>query len=130
MSEFICRLGTPSGDIVTRIVEATAAADARIQLERDGFKVFSVSAAGGGIASVLPFGSASRKRKVKQADFLLFNQQLSALLRAGIPVLQSITLLKTRSAAAILSSERFRLWRICVSRRVAWLGLSSFSTRF
>jgi len=42
---------------------------------------------------------------------------------------QSI-LLKTRSAAAILSSERFRLWRICVSRRVAWLGLSSFSTRF
>jgi type II secretory pathway component PulF len=71
---------------VTRIVEATAAADARIQLERDGFKVFSVSAASGGIASVLPFGNASRKRKVKQADFLLFNQQLSALLRAGIPV--------------------------------------------
>ena len=102
MSEFICRLGTPSGDIVTRIVEATAAADARIQLERDGFKVFSVSAAGGGIASVLPFGSASRKRKVKQADFLLFNQQLSALLRAGIPVLQSITLLKTRSASGAL----------------------------
>jgi len=101
MSEFICRLGTPSGDIVTRIVEATAASDARTQLERDGFKVFSVSASGGGISSVLPFGGG-QKRKVKQADFLLFNQQLSALLRAGIPVLQSIELLKTRSASSSL----------------------------
>src|SRR5688572_25194003 len=101
MSEFICRLGTPSGDVVTRIVEATAASDARTQLERDGFKVFSVAAATGGISAVLPFGR-SHKRRVKQADFLLFNQQLSALLRAGIPVLQSITLLKTRSASGAL----------------------------
>src|SRR5688500_12270639 len=102
MSEFVCRLGTPSGEIVTRIVEATAAADARFQLEREGFRVFSVSAAGSGIMSVLPFGAGSGKRRVKQADFLLFNQQLSALLRAGIPVLQSITLLKTRSASSAL----------------------------
>src|SRR5688572_7296913 len=101
MSEFICRLGTPSGDVVTRIVEATAASDARTQLERDGFKVFSVAAATGGISAVLPFGR-SHKRRVKQADFLLFNQQLSALLRAGIPVLQSITLLKSRSASSAL----------------------------
>jgi type IV pilus assembly protein PilC len=102
MSEFVCRLGTPSGEIVTRIVEATAAADARFQLEREGFRVFSVSASGSGIMSVLPFGSNSSKRRVKQADFLLFNQQLSALLRAGIPVLQSISLLKSRSASGAL----------------------------
>ena len=50
MSEFICRLGTPSGEIVTRVVEATAAGDARVQLEREGFKVFAISTAGGGIA--------------------------------------------------------------------------------
>jgi type IV pilus assembly protein PilC len=49
----------------------------------------------------VPFGAGS-KRRVKQADFLLFNQQLSALLRAGIPVLQSITLLKSRSASSAL----------------------------
>jgi len=102
MSEFVCRLGTPSGEIVTRIVEATAAADARFQLEREGFRVFSVSASGSGIMSVLPFGGGSNKRRVKQADFLLFNQQLSALLRAGIPVLQSISLLKSRSASGAL----------------------------
>src|SRR5215203_4133403 len=102
MSDFVCRLGTPSGEVVTRIVEAAAAADARFQLEREGFRVFSVTASGGGIISVLPFGGSTSKRRVKQADFLLFNQQLSALLRAGIPVLQSIGLLKTRSASANL----------------------------
>ncbi len=102
MSEFICRLGTPSGEIVTRIVEAAAADEARSQLEREGFRVFNISNAAGGIASVLPFGNSGKKARVKQADFLLFNQQLSALLRAGIPVLQSISLLKARSGSSNL----------------------------
>jgi type IV pilus assembly protein PilC len=102
MSEFICRLGTPSGEIVTRVVEATAAGDARVQLEREGFKVFAISTAGGGIASSLGLRPASKHRRIRQSDFLLFNQQLSALLRAGIPVLQAITLLKARSASANL----------------------------
>lgn len=102
MSEFICRLGTPSGEIVTRVVEATGAGEAAIQLEREGFKVFNVSSADGGIASSIPFMGGQKKLRIKQADFLLFNQQLSALLRAGIPVLQAITLLKTRSSSANL----------------------------
>ena len=101
MAEFICRLGTPSGEIVTRIVEATAAADARFQLERDGYRVFDVSSTASGLKSIL-FPGGSSKGKVKQSDFLLFNQQLSALLRAGIPVLQAITLLKSRSSSSNL----------------------------
>lgn len=102
MNEFICRLGTPSGEIVTRIVEAKAAADARARLESEGFKVFAVSNSKEGLSAVLQAAGAGKKGKVKQADFLLFNQQLSALLRAGIPVLQAIGLLKTRSASANL----------------------------
>ena len=101
MTEFICRLGTPSGEIVTRIVEATAASEARARLESEGFRVFAVSSEKEGLSAVLLLGG-SKKGKVKQADFLLFNQQLSALLRAGIPVLQSIDLLKTRSASGNL----------------------------
>jgi type IV pilus assembly protein PilC len=101
MSEFICRLGTPSGEVVTRIVEATGAVDAKVQLEKEGFRVFSVSDSSGGISGLLGMGGP-KKRRVKQSDFLLFNQQLSALLRAGIPVLQSIGLLKTRSPSANL----------------------------
>ena len=101
MTEFICRLGTPSGEVVTRIVEATAASEARARLESEGFRVFAVSTEKEGLSAVLSMGG-SKKGKVKQADFLLFNQQLSALLRAGIPVLQSIDLLKTRSASGNL----------------------------
>ncbi len=100
MAEFICRLGTPTGEIVTRLVEATAASDARTQLEEDGYKVFDIASADGSIFSGLKPGGS--KGRIKQSDFLLFNQQLSALLRAGIPILQSIGLLKTRSASANL----------------------------
>jgi len=101
MTEYICRLGTRSGEIVTKIVEAAAPAEARMRLESDGFRVFAISSAEEGLSSVLPFGG-SKKGKVKQADFLLFNQQFSALLRAGIPVLQAVELLKTRSGSANL----------------------------
>lgn len=100
MTEYICRLGTPSGEIVTRIVEAAAAADARARLESEGFKVFAISSPSEGLSAVL--SSGGKKGRVKQADFLLFNQQLSALLRAGIPILQAIGLLKTRSASSNL----------------------------
>ena len=101
MTEFICRLGTPSGEIVTRLVEASAASEARSRLESEGFRVFAVSTEKEGLSAVLSMGGG-KKGKVKLADFLLFNQQLSALLRAGIPVLQSIELLKTRSASGNL----------------------------
>lgn len=101
MAEFICRLGTPSGEVMTRVVEANAANDARTQLESEGFRVFAVSSAEKGLSAMLP-GGGSSKGRIKQGDFLLFNQQLSALLRAGIPVLQAIGLLKTRSSSSAL----------------------------
>src|SRR5215831_14677720 len=103
MAEFVCRLGTPTGEVITRTIEATQERDVRLKLEREGFRIFSVAAPGGiGIKSVL--GSEKRSGKVKTEAFLLFNQQLSALLRAGLPILQAITILRKRVA-----SERLRL---------------------
>jgi len=103
MAEFICRLGTQSGEIVTRIVEAASDTDARTQLEQEGFKVFRIATAGKGLSAVLTGEqTGSKKGRVKQNDFLLFIQQFSALLRAGIPVLQSISLLRQRAASASL----------------------------
>ena len=101
MAEFICRLGTSSGEVMTRIVEAAAAGDARARLESEGFRVFAVSNAEKGLSAVIG-GGAGKKSRVKPGDFLLFNQQLSALLRAGIPVLQAIGLLKSRSGSSAL----------------------------
>jgi len=102
MAEFICRLGTPSGEVMTRMVEATGAGEAKSRLESEGFRVFAVSNSESGLSAILPMGGAGKKNRVKQDDFLLFNQQLSALLRAGIPVLQSIGLLKNRSGSSTL----------------------------
>jgi len=43
MAEFICRLGTPAGEVVTRTVEAPGVNEARARLEREGFRVFNVA---------------------------------------------------------------------------------------
>src|SRR5207237_1381369 len=89
MAEYVCRLGTPAGEIVTRTVEAMAAHEARARLEREGFKVFTVTPPKTeGVASLTRLGGAGGRARVKPNDFLLFNQQLAALLRAGIPILQ------------------------------------------
>jgi type IV pilus assembly protein PilC len=104
MAEFIVRLGTPAGDIVTRTVEAAAANEARSRLEREGFKVFAINPPkgdGAGSLAQLSGGARSRSR-VKANDFLLFNQQLAALLRAGIPILQAISMLRRRATSARL----------------------------
>jgi type IV pilus assembly protein PilC len=95
MAEYVCRLGTPTGEIVTRTIEAAAERDLRAKLEREGFRVFSV-AAGGSAGLRRSLGGESRGQKIKTDDFLLFNQQLSALLRAGLPILQAIGILRKR----------------------------------
>src|SRR5882757_8978459 len=102
MAEFICRLGTPAGEIVTRTIEAVAANEARARLEREGFKVFAITPPKvQGLTSFTKTGSTARVR-VKANDFLLFNQQLAALLRAGIPILQAITMLSRRATSVRL----------------------------
>ena len=102
MAEFICRLGTPAGEIVTRVVEATAANEARVRLEQEGFKVFAVTPPKEGLGTLTRTGGVSRAARVKANDFLLFNQQLAALLRAGIPILQALTMLRRRATSGRL----------------------------
>ena len=103
MAEFICRLGTPAGDIITRTVEAVGVAEARVRLESEGFRVFSiVPPKAGGVAALTRGGRAGSRARVKAGDFLLFNQQLAALIRAGIPILQAISMLRRRATSARL----------------------------
>lgn len=101
MAEFVCRIGTPSGEIVIRTVEAESEAAVRSRLEEDGYKIFSIKTEGAGLLTAGLFGGAS-KAKINQGDFLLFNQQLSALLRAGIPILQAVSLLRERAGSSSL----------------------------
>ncbi|MCA1592925.1 MAG: type II secretion system F family protein [Acidobacteria bacterium] len=103
MAEFICRLGTPAGEVVTRTVEAIGVQQARVRLESEGFRVFSVAPPKArGVASLTRGGKGGTQARIKPGDFLLFNQQLAAIIRAGIPILQAVSMLRRRSASARL----------------------------
>ncbi len=103
MAEFICRLGTPGGEVVTRTIEASGIHEARARLEREGFRVFNVTPPKtSGVAALTRLGRAGAHPRVKANDFLLFNQQLAALVRAGIPILQAISMLRKRAASSRL----------------------------
>jgi type IV pilus assembly protein PilC len=96
MAEYICRLGTPGGEIVTRTVEGLSERELRQRLSQEGYRIFSVETSGM-VAGVRIRTTGERTVKIKLDDFLLFNQQLAALIHAGLPVLQSIQMLRERS---------------------------------
>src|SRR5205809_6758809 len=103
MAEFVARLGTPAGEIVTRTIEAAAVNEARARLEREGFKVFNITPPKAeGLTTFTNVTVRGGRVRVKANDFLLFNQQLAALLRAGIPILQAISMLRRRATSARL----------------------------
>ncbi len=94
--EFVCKLGTPAGEVVKRTVEGASERELRSRLEDEGYRIFAIE------ASDLLDGVRVRRKSerpvhIKHDDFLLFNQQLAALLKAGLPVLQSIQMLRQRS---------------------------------
>ncbi len=90
MPEFVCRLGAPDGSVIElRRISMSMEALQR-ELEGEGFHVFDVSRA----RSKIRLPLVSKGEKVAPQDFLLFNTQLGTLLRAGLPLAQSLELLK------------------------------------
>jgi type IV pilus assembly protein PilC len=89
--EFRCRLGTTSGEIIEGIYVAQSEAALRRELEDKGLHVLSLKARGG-------FGGLSfgKPRKITRHEFLVFNQELATLLKAGMPLVQSLDILRTR----------------------------------
>lgn len=100
MPEFVCRLGAPDGSVVEQRRVAASKDALRRELEGEGFHIFSLSGARSRFR--LPF--FSRSEKVSGQEFLLFNTQLKTLLHAGMPLAQSLDLLKDQQ-----SSPHFRV---------------------
>jgi type IV pilus assembly protein PilC len=90
--EFRCRLATAGGEIVEGIYVADSEARLRRELEEKGLFVLSLQRRGG----VPGFGMAGRRTKVRQQEFLVFNQELATLLKAGMPLVQSLDILRQR----------------------------------
>jgi len=91
--EFRCRLASPNGEIVEGVYVADSEARLRHDLEEKGLYVLSLQPknAIAGIAVGLP-----QRRGGNTREFLVFNQELATLLRAGMPLVQSLDLLKSR----------------------------------
>src|SRR5947207_8896486 len=91
--EFRCRLASVSGQIIEGVYAADSEARLRHELEEKGLYVLSLQRKGS-IAGV-SLGLAQRRR-IPTREFLVFNQELATLLKAGMPLVQSLDLLKRR----------------------------------
>jgi type IV pilus assembly protein PilC len=91
--EFRCRLGTPGGEIIEGVYVADTEAHLRRELEDKGLFVLSLQRRG-----VLPaFGlSRAHRRRIRRQELLVFNQELATLLKAGMPLVQSLDILRQR----------------------------------
>src|ERR671919_2789094 len=92
--EFRCRLATAGGEIVEGVYVAESEARLRRELEEKGLYVLSLQRRGAlpGLGGFMP-GS---RHKVGQQEFLMFNQELATLLKAGMPLVQSLDILRQR----------------------------------
>jgi type IV pilus assembly protein PilC len=91
--EFRCRLGTPGGEIIEGIYVADSEARLRREFEEKGLFVLGIQRAG---ALGLPGLGLPRRRRISAREFLVFNQELATLLKAGMPLVQSLEILRQR----------------------------------
>jgi len=98
-------VASPSGEISRGIYAADSETRLRHDLEEKGFLVLAVNPKGAltlpGLASMQ---LAARQTKVPTQDFLVFNQELATLLKAGMPLVQSLDLLRRRVPSASFRS--------------------------
>jgi type IV pilus assembly protein PilC len=96
--EFRCRLASPSGEITEGVYVAENEARLRHELEEKGLYVLRLQPKGAirGIPLQLP-----QRRGINTREFLVFNQELATLLKAGMPLVQSLDLLKRRVTSPV-----------------------------
>jgi type IV pilus assembly protein PilC len=91
--EFRCRLASPNGQVIEGVYSADSESRLRHELEEKGLFVLSLQPKGaiGGFSFHLP-----QSQRIAEQQFLVFNQELATLLKAGMPLVQSLDLLKRR----------------------------------
>jgi type IV pilus assembly protein PilC len=88
-------VATATGQITESTYVADSEARLRHELEEKGLYLLSAKAGGmrmGRVSLALP-----RRRTVRTSDFLIFNQELATLLKAGLPLVQSLDILRKRA---------------------------------
>ena len=98
--EYRCRLGTTSGEIIEGVYVAQSEAALRRELEDKGLHVLSLKPRLG----LGAFRIGGESRKVSRHEFLVFNQELATLLKAGMPLVQSLDILRARLSNAVFKA--------------------------
>jgi type IV pilus assembly protein PilC len=101
--EFRCRLGTPGGEIIEGVYVADSEARLRRDFEEKGLYVLGVQQAGRRALAGMRVPALPRRRSVPSREFLVFNQELATLLKAGMPLVQSLDILRQRVTNPVFS---------------------------
>jgi len=96
MAEFLCKVADGTGKVFMQVEPAESIVEARQKLTDRGLFVYNVRPRAGMLGEM--FGRR-RQKSVDGNDFLVFNQQLNTLIKAGIPILKALDLLSERAAA-------------------------------
>jgi type IV pilus assembly protein PilC len=100
MAEFVIKAADERGHLLEQVETGYSEAEVRDRFVQQGFLVYWVKPRG-----ILSGDFSMRKRgKVKQSQFLIFNQQFLTLIKAGLPILNSLDLLIKRQKNKYLQS--------------------------
>ena len=98
MAEFVVKLADERGRLHQQVEHGYSEAEVRDRFSQQGYLVYWVKPQG-----LLSGGMSLRGgRRLKQSSFLVFNQQFLTLIRAGLPILNSLELLIKRQKDAQL----------------------------
>jgi len=98
MAEFVVKIADDRGRVQQHIEQGYSEAEVRDRFSQQGYLVYWVKPQGMLTSGV----SLRRRRRLKQSTFLVFNQQFLTLIRAGLPILNSLELLIKRQKDAQL----------------------------
>jgi type IV pilus assembly protein PilC len=91
MAEFVVKLADERGHLHQQVEQGYSVDEVRDRFASQGYLVYWVKPQG-----LLSTGLSGRKRKIKQSSFLVYNQQFLTLIKAGLPILNSLDLLIKR----------------------------------
>jgi len=107
MAEFVVKIADDRGRVHQHVEQGISEAEVRDRFAAQGFLVYWVKQQG------MMAGGLRRRKKLKQATWLVFNQQFLTLIRAGLPILQALELLikrqKDQQLKQILENVRDRV---------------------
>lgn len=100
--EYVCHVGTAEGRVMRQVRRAPTEEALRAELEREGLQLVGLERKAGALPRTPRLGFG--RRRVALPLLMVFAQELAALLRAGLPLLQALQMLVTRQRDPLFKS--------------------------